>query len=221
MTFSFYGSAHVEHVNLRKEGAADIKHLACDVKLSTITSSDVLIPFSPTLRDLLFTDSGSPRVPNMKPLGLEGSVRHLRCRLPAWKLELLDVEAKKFTFLPIEGHRVEMVFSLGLEPQSNETARLAEILGETVLIEIGVEADLLSEEPAAAKVTAEAKRAAREFQKLADRDGATMTFMDGKGKPLATIAPKKRAATRPSKAEKAAAEQVIAWPYPGEPTLRK
>jgi hypothetical protein len=43
------------------------------------------------------------------------------------------------------GHRVTMTFSVAIEPRGEQTARLAEMLGETVRVEIGVEADLLAE----------------------------------------------------------------------------
>ena len=145
MTFSFTGKAAVEHVNLRKEGATEAKHLAADIKLGTVTASDVLIPFNPALRGLLFNEYGEPRIANMLPLRLDGSIKHLRCRFPAWKLDLADVEAKKFSFAPISGGRVEMVFSIAIDPQANETALLADMLGEMVEVEIGVESDLLAD----------------------------------------------------------------------------
>ena len=194
MTFAYIGPAVIKHVNLRKEGATDAKYVAADIKLVTVTDADILIPFNPSLRTLLFNEAGDPRIGNLDPISLDGSIKHLTCTFPEWKVELGDAEAKKFSFEPMPGHRVGMTFSVAIEPRGDQTAKLAEMLGETVRVEIGVEADLLAEKGGTRAGTYQlnvgVRQAVQRMQDLADKDGVTTTISDGSGKHLATFAPK-------------------------------
>ena len=209
MTFAYIGPAVIKHVNLRKEGATDAKYVAADIKLVAVTDADILIPFNPLLRTLLFNEAGDPRIGNLDPISLDGSIKHLTCTFPEWKVELGDAEAKKFSFEPMPGHRVGMTFSVAIEPRGDQTAKLAEMLGETVRVEIGVEADLLAEKgdklstwdfpmppdmlPVTPSLTGELRKAAQNMQDMVDQDGVTTMIMDGAGKNIATFTPKKPA----------------------------
>lgn len=203
MTFSFTGTAVVRHVNLRKEGATDAKNVMADIKLEAIAPSRILHPFNPALEPLLFTPAGEPRIVNLAPIHLEGSIKHLACNFPEWQVELRDVEAKKFHFEPMSGHRVTMTFSIAIEPRGQQTTTLAEMLGEAVQVTIGVEADLFAHDPDAVRFNgeldalvsqakaAESKReGARAMHQLNDllaEHGATAKIVDSAGDVLATL----------------------------------
>jgi len=146
MTFSFAGTATVRHVNLRKEGATEAKSVMADIKLEAIADASILHPFNDALVSLLFNRAGEPRIVNLAPIHLDGSIKHLHCNFLEWKLDLRDIEAKKFQFEPMSGSRVLMTFSIAIAPHGQQTAMLAEMLGEAVKVTLGVESDLLAQE---------------------------------------------------------------------------
>jgi hypothetical protein len=215
MTFAFNGSAVVRHVNLRKEGATDAKHVAADIKLQAIADASILDPFNDHLVHLLFNPAGDPRIVNLEPIALEGSIKHLALEFPEWGIALNDAEAKKFTFEPMSGRRVTMTFSVAIEPRGQQTAKLAEMLGEAVKISIGVEGDLLAGTASKAPPSENVKELAREiiaqgpemveaakavlkarkkFTDHLDKHGVTLEVRDGAGKTLITRKPQPKAA---------------------------
>lgn len=177
MTFAFSGPAVVRHVNLRKEGATDAKAGMADLKLEAIADAAILDPFNESLGALLFTPAGEPRIVNLAPIHLDGSIKHLACDFPEWGVALRDVEAKKFQFEALNGHRVSMTFSIAIEPHGSQTATLAEMLGESVRVKIGVEGDLFGD----------VASATRKLEGLLARDDAKATIVDSQGTTLATF----------------------------------
>lgn len=142
MTLILTGLATVKHVNLRKEGPQENQVLACDLKIQTTQSAEVLAYFHSTLRNLLFTADGNPQIPNLKPIALEGSIRNLEAVLDI-KFVLLACEASKFTFQPINGERVIMNLSLTYCPQAHEVSRTAELINRDIQILIKSQPSLL------------------------------------------------------------------------------
>ena len=142
MSLELTGIATVKHVNLRKEGPQENQTLACDLKMQTTQSADVLAYFHSTLRNLLFTAEGTPQIPNLKPIEIEGSVRNLEATLDN-NFVLLACEAKKFTFEPLAGERVLLTFSLTYFPLPKEVSRTAEFINQDIKIDIKGQASLL------------------------------------------------------------------------------
>ena len=129
--------ATLEHINIRKEGPDDEKHLMVDLKLQLIASSDILLEFDPTLRRMLFTPEGGKRYPKMAPIKWAGEMRHMELEIAG--VEFMDVTLRKFQFDPItlRGHEfVDLTFLATFAPAARETAIIAEQVGEETLIKI-------------------------------------------------------------------------------------
>lgn len=147
------GNAQIKQLNIRREGAADDKHLAVDVKFHIETDTDVLTFFDPTLRTALFKkDTVALRYPMLKPLEWEGEMKHMEVDVSG--LPFIEANLGKFTIQPVitadQREQVRLTFSASFSPTGREVAQLAELIGGDVYITIGA-APSLDLAPAAPK----------------------------------------------------------------------
>lgn len=134
MSLELTGRAAVKHINLRKEGPREEQSLAVDIKLACTTSAAILAYFHPTLRSFLFNDAGEPRIPQLEPISLDGSLKNMDLKLDG--LEVWRAELKKFVFEPLSGEKVALSFSASFEPVRAQLATLAELLGREIALEV-------------------------------------------------------------------------------------
>jgi hypothetical protein len=128
--------AKLAHLNIRKEGKGDEKHLMVDLKLEVQTDPDILVEFDPTLRHLLFVD-GEPRYPKMSPIKWAGEMRHME--LDILGVMLMDVKVHKFRIKPFSINSqpfVDLALTASFAPSGQDTAILAEQVGEQVNIKL-------------------------------------------------------------------------------------
>ena len=199
MSITYTGQAEIKHINLRKEGATEDKTLAADIKLVFVTDADFVAPFGAALKSLLWNETGSPRIPGMAPVEFEGKIKGLSVALAHQKVKFSDAEGKKFVFEPMHGHRLDVSMSVAVVPLPDQTSALANLLAESVFVEIFPEADLFSAEKAVSetvRLSPDAlhgvRRAVENLRNLADRDGTTLTISTPGGEPV-TIAPRGKA----------------------------
>lgn len=138
----------VAHLNIRKEGPDDDKHLMVDMKLSVKAGADILAEFDPTLRFLLFYD-GAPRYPKMGAIKWAGEANHMELDIAG--LMILDVKVYKFQFTPfaIQGvEYVDLACTATFAPSGRDTAILAEQVGEDIPVKLtpGPQLDLRQKE---------------------------------------------------------------------------
>lgn len=129
-------TAKLAHVNIRKEGPENDKHLMVDLKLELQTDADILAEFDPTLRHLLFVD-GERRYPKMSPIKWAGEMKHME--LDAAGVLMLEVKAHKFQIDPfaINGQPfVNLTLTATFAPSGKDTAILAEQVGEEIRIKL-------------------------------------------------------------------------------------
>ena len=134
----------VAHLNIRKEGPDDDKHLVVDMKIEARSGADLLAEFDPTLRHLLF-NAGAPRYPKMGPIKWAGEANHME--LDTLGLCLLDVKLHKFQIAPfaIQGQEfIDLTCTATFAPSGRDTAILAEQVGEEIAIKLtpGMQLDL-------------------------------------------------------------------------------
>lgn len=140
MSLELTTRASVKHLNLRKEGPQDQQALAVDMKLACVTDAGVLAFFHPTLRSLLFNDTGSPRIPQLEPIAIDGELKNMDLDIAA--IKVLRAELKKFVFEPLSGARVAMTFSASFEPTRAQLVDLADLIGREVPLEVKPEGAL-------------------------------------------------------------------------------
>ena len=170
-------AATLAHVNIRKEGPEDEKHLVVDLKIECKTDSDILLEFDPTLRSMLFRE-GERRYPKMAPIKWAGEMRHMEMEIAG--VEFLDVTLRKFQIDPlaIAGNEfVALTFTASFSPDGRETAIVAEQVGEEIPIKLtpGRELDLAPNEESVAG-------AVRRLRDQLVEDGATVTITTPGGK---------------------------------------
>lgn len=90
-------TVQVVHLNVRKEGPDNDKHLMVDLKLEAQTGADILAEFDPTLRHLLFVE-GERRYPKMGSIKWAGEMKHMELDIAG--VSLMDVKAHKFQIDP-------------------------------------------------------------------------------------------------------------------------
>ncbi|MDO9227134.1 MAG: DNA translocase FtsK [Pseudomonadota bacterium] len=169
--------ATLAHINIRKEGPGDEKHLMVDLKLQMKTDSDILLEFDPALRGMLFRE-GEVRFPKMAPIKWAGEMRHMELEIAG--VEFLDVTLRKFQFEPIAivGQEfVDLSFLATFAPGGSETAILAEQVGEETAIKVraGPELDLAPKE-------GDVAAAARKLREQLVEDGASMIITTPEGR---------------------------------------
>lgn len=129
-------SVKVVHLNVRKEGPDNDKHLMVDLKLEAKTDADILAEFDPTLRHLLFAD-GERRYPKMAPIKWAGEMKHMELDIAG--VFLMDVKAHKFQIEPfsINGQPfIGLSLTATFAPSGRDTAILAEQVGEDIPIKL-------------------------------------------------------------------------------------
>lgn len=129
-------TVRVTHLNIRKEGPDDEKHLMVDMKIEARTGADILIEFDPTLRHMLF-NNGEVRYPKMAPIKWFGEANHMQ--MDTLGLYLLDVKVHKFQFAPfaIQGQEfVDLTCTATFAPSGRDTAILAEQVGEEIAVKL-------------------------------------------------------------------------------------
>lgn len=177
--------AKLEHINIRKEGPDDEKHLMVDLKLAATVNSDILLEFDPALRSMLFRES-APRFPKMAPIKWQGEMRHMEMEIAG--VEFLEVTLRKFVLEPLSlpgAEYVALTFVATFAPAGRETAILAEQVGEETPVKItaGRELDL------GPKGVAEA---VRDLRNTLAEEGTTLTMTTPGGKSV-TLGAKKGA----------------------------
>ena len=185
MTLELFGArATIKHLNIRKEGPQDDQILAVDVKLQLITDAGVLAYFHPTLRALLFNESGNPRIPQLDPISLDGTIKDTELKLG--KIALSPVELKRFSFEPLAGDRVLVTFQASTQPTGQQIALLAELVQSEIDLDVAGQAQLFKHDTPVAQV-------ARRLHETGMRDGTQVEISAngrepvvlGKGSPLA------------------------------------
>jgi hypothetical protein len=171
-------AVNLDHINIRKEGPDDEKHLMVDLKFECVTSSDLLLEFDPALRSMLFHE-GAPRFPKMAPVRWGGEMRHMELEIAG--VEFLDVTLRKFQIEPmsIPGEEyVTLVFVATFAPGGRETAIIAEQVGEKCEIKLrpGRELDLAPGDAAAVRASV------RNLHDHLVKDGVSMTIVVPGGK---------------------------------------
>lgn len=132
--FEYKGKAEIRHLNVRKEGPEDEKALAVDIKVQCVTDSDMLEFFHEGLKASLFTDAGAVKNQMLKPLEFSNSI--LNCDLAILEQRYFGVDASKFSLKPKDGNQVVMTFSVSIQPNGDDVAKLAEFVMDEVDIHI-------------------------------------------------------------------------------------
>lgn len=132
--FEYKGKAEIKHLNVRKEGPDDDKALAVDIKVQCVTSSDMLDFFHEGLKAALFTDAGAVKNAMLKPLEFSNSV--MNCELAILTQKYFGVDASKFSLKPKDGNQVVMTFSVSIQPNGDDVAKLAEFVMDEVDIHV-------------------------------------------------------------------------------------
>jgi len=202
MTITYTGIAEIKHINLRKEGATEDKTLAADIKIAFVTDSEFVIPFNSALRSLLWNENGAVRIPAMEPVAMDGKIPGLSVSLAHKAVEFRQAEGKKFLFEPMQGYRVGVSMSLAVSPEPRQTGALANLLGESIMVEIYPQADLFSTrtEQIDSTITSDdamagVRRAVENLRDMADRTGTTLTLQTHGMKPV-VIEPRDPAAKK-------------------------
>jgi len=175
--FQFSGKVSLLHLNARKEGPDDVKELAVDVKMNTLTSADVADFFEPELAKFMFIEGGAVRNTMMGAMTFANELEHYR--LEAMGSTFHGVKVKKFSLAPRDGRLIDFTFSVSFKPSGDEVARLAEYLQDEISVTLTPSSEELD--------FGADSGAAGTFSKLADavaKDGASMTITDGAGNVL-------------------------------------
>ena len=140
MSFELSQNITINKVNIRKKGPADARVLMIDVKLSAVTDPVILAHFDPTLRHFLFSDSGEPRMRNLKPIGWDGEMQHMELDIAGERF--IGAQLAKFKFEALSSGHVSMSCIASVHPEGRQTAILADLAGDKVAIQIRPEPEL-------------------------------------------------------------------------------
>jgi hypothetical protein len=165
------------HLNARKEGPDDVKELAVDVKMNTLTDASVADFFEPELAKFMFIDGGAVRNTMMGAMTFANELEHYR--LEAMGSTFHGVKVKKFSLAPRDGRLIDFTLSVSFKPSGDEVARLAEYLQDEIDVTLTPSSEELD--------FGGDKDASGAFNRLADsvaKDGASMTITDGAGNVL-------------------------------------
>lgn len=130
-------AAEVKHLNIRKEGDDDSKHLVIDMKLVIHAESDILGDFDAQLHGFLFTQAGEVRYPRMGPVQWGGEIKNLELEICG--VEFLGVTLRKFQFEPVVikgAEQIDMTCTATFNPTGRDTAVIAEYVGEELPVTI-------------------------------------------------------------------------------------
>lgn len=151
MPLNFFGApAELRHLNIRKEGPEDDKVLAVDLKLEVILEAVYLHDFDPMLATTLFTlrdGNWAVQFPQMGPIHWSGELQHMELRFGA--IEISDAKVHRFEIEPHvsgAGKYITLRCSVSFKPRSGRTlALLAELVGESALLDLEPQRDLLTD----------------------------------------------------------------------------
>jgi len=143
--------AELRHLNIRKEGPEDGKVLAVDLKLQVILDAMYLHDFDPLLEDLLFTfrdGNYALQFPQMGPIRWSGELQRMALRFG--RIDITDAKVHRFEIEPDvtkAGKFFTLLCSVSFKPNSGRhLALLAELVGESALLDVESPPDLLTEE---------------------------------------------------------------------------
>lgn len=143
-------------MNVKKEGKGDNKVLSTDLKISVVTSNDLLISFHPQLRLMLFTKEGAPRFKEMGPVPWERKFERMVLALMSGisekpLLRFSPVMISDFEFTAIGNGKVRSTFKVHVLPDKGEFEKLAALLAEPCELAVhSVNSDLFAGNGAAA-----------------------------------------------------------------------
>jgi len=138
--FEYKGKAEIRHLNVRKEGPDDEKALAVDVKMQCTTSADLLDFFHEGLSAVLFTDADAVKNLLLKPLAFANTI--MNCDVDILGERYSGVDVSKFILEPKDGRQVVMTFSISIQPNGDEVAKLAEFVMDEVDVHIRPQPEL-------------------------------------------------------------------------------
>lgn len=146
--------AEVTHLNVREEMHGEDPVLACDVKIKGDISNAFLDQLSPGLRSALFAKEGAqagetpdmdaehlavlrfPQIPTLKwTVGLVAGKFTLHGSKKSEDLEF-ECDVKECSLACKEGGTVELTFQAAVLPTSEESGRLAGLLGHDVKVSV-------------------------------------------------------------------------------------
>lgn len=131
MKFRYNGKVTVLHLNARKEGPDDDKVLAVDLKLhATVDASPMLVFFELMLVPVMHLPNGAVRSAFFGPVHFGHELENYA--VLALGSRFTGAKVKRFSLTPLDGGRLDMVFSVSFKPSGDEVARLAEYLADDI-----------------------------------------------------------------------------------------
>lgn len=199
MPLNFVGAAaELRHLNIRKEGPKDDKVLAVDLKLQLILDSIYLHDFDPLLEPTLFTlrdGNWAVQFPQMGPIRWSGELQHMALRFG--QIDITDAKVHRFEIEPDvtkAGKFFTLLCSVSFKPHSGrQLALLAELVGESALLDMEPERDLLTH--ANVDLTEQIKGAQERLDEVLGK--GKVTIETAKPAPRKRGRPKKNAEARP------------------------
>lgn len=173
--FEFDGEGRLVHLNAKKEGPADGRVLACDLKIAVTTSNDILISFHGKLRLMMFEADGEPRFQKMGAVEWDHAFRGMVIALKRFgekPVQFVGVTVKDFTFFAKKGGKVELHFKAQVKPDKGQFEALGQmLLAEEVMLAVhSVDGELFAH-------TDEAAEAAQRLHDTAKENNASVTIM--------------------------------------------
>ena len=148
--FAFKGTAALTHLNLRKEGDEDSRELAVDAKFKAKTARSIFKHFDTELADVLWTDAQAVR--NLFLGALKFSLT-AKCDFDIYGMRFTGVEVKSFSLTPLDGERVEIIFSVSFNPSTSDMKDLSACVSDDVDIDLQPVPDLFTGAGEAGKFT--------------------------------------------------------------------
>lgn len=148
--FAFKGTASLTHLNLRKEGDEEKRELAVDAKFKAKTDRAIFKHFDTELPAVLWTDAEAVRNTALGALKFSGIAT---CDFAIYGMNFMGVEVKNYTLTPLDGHRVEITFSVSFNPSTADMKDLSACVADEVDIELSPVPDLFSEGQGEGKFT--------------------------------------------------------------------
>jgi hypothetical protein len=195
------------HVNARKEGPADDKVPALDVKLEATMSADILVHFHGQLRGFLFNGEGEPRFTQMAAVKWTGGVRQVLVAIAGLRVY---GDLRKWWFSPTlqAPFALTVGFTLTFRPSGTEASTLVELLGEQVAVRTINEDQLplgtTTAEVVQAVQVAEKLQALAKLKAMGGEDKSSLEISDQDG-PIVTISEKGEISIPKRRRKKAAA----------------
>jgi len=185
--FELDGEGRLVHLNAKKEGPADGRVLACDLKIAATISNDILISFHGKLRLMMFDQDGEPRFSKMGAVEWDHAFRGMVVAMKQpdnTTVQFIGVTVKDFTFFAKKGGKVELQFKAQVKPDKGQFEALGQMLladGMRLTVH-NADGELFNTEDSAAA-------AARALHETAKADNATITVLttDGAGNVTDTV----------------------------------